>query len=73
MPTAKKTPAKAKGKKQDDFERVTRWRFEALLELGLDPIQAVALIETPDVVHAAEKLAEKGCPPALIAILLEGG
>jgi hypothetical protein len=54
----------------DEFERITRWRFKALLEIGLAPDQAMSLIETPDVAHAAQKLADAGCPPGIIASLL---
>lgn len=57
----------------DEFERVTKWRFDALLELGLTPDQAIGLIETADVVHEAKKLLDAGCPPALVVLLLEGG
>lgn len=63
-----------KPKKKDmalsDFERVTRWRFDKLLALGLAPDQAISLIEVPDIVHAAQKLADQGCPPKIIATLL---
>lgn len=62
---AVKQPAKAK-----EFERLTNWRFEALLDLGLAPDQAIALIEIPDIVHSARKLADQGCPPKIIASLL---
>lgn len=71
MPVKKKDPKPKEG--PDEFERVTKWRFEALLEIGLTPDQAIGLIETPDVVHAAQKLADAGCPPNLIVLLLEGG
>ena len=54
----------------DEFERVTRWRFQALVALGLAPDQAMSLIETPDIAHAAKALADAGCPPAIIASLL---
>lgn len=57
----------------DEFERVTKWRFDALIDLGLTPDQAIGLIETPDVVHEAKKLVDAGCPAALIVLLLEGG
>jgi len=56
--------------KFDEFERLMRWRFQALLKLGLAPDQAMALVEIPDVEHAAKKLADKGCPPEIIASLL---
>lgn len=47
-----------------------KWRFEALLELGLAPDEAISLVEKPDVVHQARELAERGCPPPLIVSLL---
>lgn len=70
-------PAKAKKTEkqeqpEDEFERVIRWRYQALLNLGLTPDQALALIETPDIGHAAKKLAELGCPPDLIVRILGG-
>lgn len=71
MPVKKKT-SKPK-QKLDEFERVTKWRFEALLALDLTPDQAIGLIEIPDVVHAAKKLVDAGCPAALVVLLLEGG
>lgn len=73
MPAAKIKSPKERDRARDDFERVTRWRFDALIELGLEPEQAVALIEMPDIAHTARGLAEKGCPPELIAALLKGG
>lgn len=57
----------------DEFERVTKWRFDALIDMGLTPDQAIGLIEQADVVHAAQKLIDAGCPPNLIVQLLEGG
>lgn len=62
----------AKAKEYDEFEIVTRWRFQQLVALGLSPDQAVGLIEKPDVAHKAQRLAEAGCPPAIIVSLLEG-
>lgn len=68
VPVAPKQSGKIK--KSTEFERLTRWRFEALLALGLAPDQAIALIETPDIVHSAQELADRGCPPKFIANLL---
>jgi hypothetical protein len=69
MPVKPKKPEKAT-KDFDDFERVTRWRYDALIKMGLKPDQAIALIELPDVAHAAKALADRGCPPDLIVALL---
>jgi len=71
MAVKPKKPEKAV-KEFDEFERLTRWRFQALLRIGLAPDQAVTLIETADVVHAAQDLADRGCPPAIIASILQG-
>ena len=60
----------AKTEGLNEFERVTRWRFDALVRLGLAPDQAIALIETPDIVHSVQKLAEQGCPSKIIVSLL---
>jgi hypothetical protein len=60
----------AKTEGLNEFERVTRWRFDELLRLGLAPDQAIALIETPDIVHSVRKLAEQGCPSKIIVSLL---
>lgn len=62
----------AKAKEYDEFEIVTRWRFQQLIALGLSPDQAVGLIEKPDVAHRAQRLAELGCPPNLITQILQG-
>ena len=55
----------------NEHERLTLWRFEALMELGLDPEQAISLVEIPDIVHAAKELVERGCPLEMISSLLE--
>lgn len=69
-------PTKPKQKKPkeefDEFDRIIRWRFKELRALGLAPDQAISLIEIPDIGHRAQSLADKGCPPALIAQLLAG-
>lgn len=72
MPVKPKKSTKADKKEFDEFERVTRWRFDQLRRIGLAPDQAIALIEKPDIVHAAQRLADLGCPPGIIASLLEG-
>lgn len=66
---APETPKK-KPKKATEFERVTNYRFEALVLMGLAPDQAISLVEIADVVHSAQKLADQGCPPHIIARLL---
>lgn len=71
MPAAKKKKA-PEPEPLDEFTRVTTWRFDRLRDLGLTPDQAIALIEIPDVVHKAKKLADAGMPPAMIAHFLEG-
>lgn len=69
---AKSTKTPKQEEPEDEFDRVIRWRFEALRNLGLTPDQALALIETPDIGHAAKNLAELGCPPDLIVRILSG-
>lgn len=69
---AKSTKTPEQEEPEDEFERVIRWRYHALINLGLTPDQALALIETPDIGHAAHKLAELGCPPDLIVRILDG-
>lgn len=69
---AKSTKTPEQEEPEDEFDRVIRWRFNTLLNLGLTPDQAIALIETPDVGHAAQNLAELGCPPDLIVRILGG-
>lgn len=64
------TKAKPTKDEYTEFERLTRYRFDALRELGLTAEQAIALVETADVVHDAQALADRGCPPAIIASLL---
>ena len=71
MPVKKKPKPKS-NPPLDEFERVTKWRFDALIDLGLAPDQAIGLIETPDVVHVAKKFVDVGCPSALVVLLLEG-
>jgi len=66
------TKAKKPTKDPDEFEKVTRWRFDALVALGLQPDQALALVETPDIVHKAQALVDRGCPPAIVVSLLGG-
>lgn len=51
-------------------EEVLATRYLRLLALHIDPADAVRLIDIPDVAHQAERLYEKGCPPALIVQLL---
>ena len=53
-------------------EETLAYRYIRLLALGLDPDQAIALIEIPDVAAQAERLYAKGCPPELILELLKG-
>ena len=73
MPAKQKPAAEpTEDKEFEQFERLMRWRFQALLKIGLAPDQAMALIEIPDVVHDAQALADRGCPPGIIASLLEG-
>lgn len=55
---------------ESEGDRLARWRFDALVDLGLAPDEAIALIEIPDIVHAARKLVDQGCPPQLVASLL---
>lgn len=57
--------------KQAEPDDIFKWRLEELLTLGLSPDEAMPLIEIPDIVNAARKLSERGCPPHLIASLLE--
>jgi hypothetical protein len=47
------------------------WRYDELRALGLSPDEAMPLLMTADIVHSARTLAERGCPPHLIAHLLE--
>lgn len=68
MPAAPQKPRKPKG--PTEFERLVKWRFDALLELGLAPDEAISLVEKPDVVHEARELAERGCPASIIVSLL---
>lgn len=55
-----------------DVEEVYALRYIRLLALGLEPTQAIQLIEIPDVAAEAEALHAKGCPPSLIVDLLKG-
>jgi hypothetical protein len=70
MAVTKKKPNRSK--ELDEFESVTRWRFDALRELGFQPDQAISLIEIPDVVHSVQALIDRGCPPNIIVSLLRG-
>lgn len=73
MPVKPKSEkAKKEELKEGEFERLVRWRFQALIQIGLAPDQAMSLIETPDIVHSAQNLADKGCPPEMIAAILSG-
>lgn len=60
-----------KTEKEPRPDPLLRWRFEKLLALGFAPDEAMPLVETPDIVNAASKLVERGCPPHLAASLLE--
>lgn len=60
MPVSEETPK----------ERLERWRFDELIALDLAPDEALALIEIPDVVSAAKKLVQQGCPPELVYAIL---
>lgn len=60
-----------KKQKQPTPDPLIQWRYDELRDLGLSPDEAIGLMEIQDVVHAATKLAERGCPPHLIASLLE--
>jgi hypothetical protein len=60
-----------KTKAEPESVRLANWRFEALVNLGLAPDQAISLMNIQDVVHAAHKLADQGCPAHLIVSLLE--
>lgn len=60
-----------KTKKYSEAERLENWRFAALVKLGLAPDHALCLMHIPDIVHAARKLMDNGCPPDIIAALLE--
>lgn len=53
-------------------EEVYATRYLRLLALGLEPAEAIGLIDIPDVAHEAETLYHKGCPPHLILELLKG-
>lgn len=53
-----------------DIEEVFANRYIRLMALGLDPDQAILLIDIPDVAHQAELLYARGCPPNLIVELL---
>lgn len=55
-----------------EVEEVYANRYIRLLAIGLDPDQAISLIEIPDVAHQAEALYRRGCPPLLILELLKG-
>lgn len=54
-----------------ELERLANFRFEALIELGLSPDDAMGLMYTLDIVHTARKLVDQGCPPGLVSALLE--
>lgn len=69
------------GKKKEDLpaeperilsevEEVFAHRYIRLLALGLDPDEAIGLIDVPDIAAHAEALYAKGCPPRLIARIL---
>ena len=45
-------------------------RYIRLLALGIEPDQAVKLVDIPDIARAAERLYAGGCPPHLIAEIL---
>lgn len=70
MATAKAKPAKPTPP-EDEFLKVTKWRFNKLVEMGLSPDAAIGLVETADVVHTAQALVDAGCPIDLLVSLLE--
>lgn len=47
------------------------WRYEELRMLGVSPDDAISLMEKNDVVAAATKLSEAGCPIEIIVDLLK--
>ena len=51
-------------------EEVRARRCLGLLDLGLSLEDAMMLSVRPDIVHDAERLAKKGCPPNLITVIL---
>lgn len=56
--------------KLPELTGVERWRFEALVELGLSADDALELRYFSDIVHRAEKLIRDGCPADIAADLL---
>lgn len=53
-----------------DVEEVLALRYLRLMALGMNPDQALSLIDIPDIAARAEKLYAKGCPPDLISKIL---
>lgn len=67
-----KTPEPEPERILSDVEEIFAYRYIRLLALGLDPDEAIALIDIPDVAAQAESLYARGCPPNLIPKLLKG-
>lgn len=71
-PRTLKEPEPEPDRQLSPVEELYAYRYLSLLALGIEPHQAIELITTPDVVHAAEALYLKGCPSHLIVELLKG-
>lgn len=71
-PTKTPEPPPEPDRVLSSVEEVFAIRYIRLLALGIDPDEAIRLIDKPDVAHEAEALYEQGCPPHLIVELLKG-
>jgi hypothetical protein len=49
----------------DDFSAEERWRLDELRNLGLNRVQALDLVDQPDIAHRLRELVDAGCPPAV--------
>jgi hypothetical protein len=56
---------------ETEVERVERWRAEALVRSGYDPLAAAGIAARLDVdLHNAIQLVERGCPAELAVRIL---
>jgi hypothetical protein len=56
---------------ETELERVERWRAEALVRSGYDPVAAAGIAARLDIdLHTAIDLVERGCPADLAVRIL---
>lgn len=54
-----------------EIEQVEQHRYNALRNMGIPADDAMELCERADVVHEADYLRKKGCPPELIGRIIK--